>query len=276
MCRCFDLFRVVFFTCKFSPFLDLAGTPEKFTIKCIFGGKFEANHKNYVEGHVRYVDHCDVDEISLIEILSMFKECGELSENVELFYKLPSSKMEESLFPMACDADVMNMCNYLDSCRVMYVYSLNSQMSEESQNYVPAEWLDFNFLGDPNLAKHDNEETEQLLELEGILVDFSDPHDEDGVLDNVIEVDHYKEGDDNLSFHDDSSNVDSIDEDVTAVKKVRSNLKKNDDPDQNKPVNQTPLIFSDEGDVLEGEAEGEAKEEGGGETGERGLVCYLI
>ncbi|KAL1831853.1 hypothetical protein ACET3Z_001504 [Daucus carota] len=58
-------------------------------------------------------------------------------------------------------------------------------------------------------------------------------------LDNVIEVDHDKQGDDNVSFHDDSSIVDNTDE--------------------NRPLN-----FSDEGDVVEGQDAGEAREREGG------------
>ena len=83
-------------------------------------------------------------------------------------------------------------------------------------------------------------------------------------LDNVIEVDHDKQGDDNVSFHDDSSIVDNTDENVRAVQKVRAKLKKIDDPDQLKKVDQRPLNFSDEGDVVEGQDAGEAREREGG------------
>ena len=61
------------------------------------------------------------------------------------------------------------------------VYVLFEQPNESrAQNYVPAEWLDFDFLSDPQLTNHDKEETEQMLELKGICVDFCDPHDEIG------------------------------------------------------------------------------------------------
>lgn len=51
--------------------LGFAGNPDQFGINLHFGGYFEKNPKNYVDGQVRYVDICEVDELSIIEILNM-------------------------------------------------------------------------------------------------------------------------------------------------------------------------------------------------------------
>lgn len=49
---------------------------ELFTIKLFYDGEMEGNCKNYTGGLVAYVDFCDSDQISLLEINSMLKECG--------------------------------------------------------------------------------------------------------------------------------------------------------------------------------------------------------
>ena len=120
--------------------------------------------------------------------------------------------MDLELFPLQSDQDVTEMCNYIDSSRVIYVYCESYSMTQEAMNSIPSNWLNFDV--------HEKEQVEQLLELEGIMKDFSDPgEDVEEIIkkkQKEIEVTNV-EDDDHVSFHDDSSNIDSTDEDVAAV-----------------------------------------------------------
>ena len=111
-------------------YVDFVGDSDHFTIKCHLGGQFESNPKSYVDGQIRYVDMCDVDKMSIIEVFSMFNECGETGSFLELYYKQSSSDMDVPLFPLKSDADVGEMCNHLDSSRLMYVYCETNSNSQ--------------------------------------------------------------------------------------------------------------------------------------------------
>ncbi|KAL8109206.1 hypothetical protein AgCh_025338 [Apium graveolens] len=129
------------------------------------GGQFELNPRNYVGGQIRYVDNCDVDEMSFLEIGNMLTECG------------------ESTF--VCEVHL------------------------DDQVYV----------NDPRHIAYEKEEFEQLFELEGIYKDFSDHEDiVEPNFGNELVDDHSDHHSDGNSFHGDSSNMDSTDEDVTSFK----------------------------------------------------------
>lgn len=49
-----------------------------FSIKLLHGGHFEENLKQYSGGQFHYIDICDMDNMSIIELISMLKECGEI------------------------------------------------------------------------------------------------------------------------------------------------------------------------------------------------------
>ncbi|KAL1802690.1 hypothetical protein ACET3Z_031337 [Daucus carota] len=49
---------------------------EQFTIKLYLDGKFEENPKSYRGGSVHYIDFCEGDQTSLLELYSMIVSCG--------------------------------------------------------------------------------------------------------------------------------------------------------------------------------------------------------
>ena len=74
-----------------------------FTIKLFYGGVFRENPKRYVGGTFSYVDCCDVDKVSILEITAMLRECGVFGYS-QLYYKLPLTDFERGLY------DLSRMC----------------------------------------------------------------------------------------------------------------------------------------------------------------------
>ena len=98
------------------------GNTDLFTIKLHFGGNFEANPKSYVGGNCQYVDKCDADEMSLLELYSMLIDAGVDASFADLYYKVPKASMEDGIFSITSDSQVVEMCTHLDSTRLLYVY----------------------------------------------------------------------------------------------------------------------------------------------------------
>lgn len=89
------------------PFHSYAEYTDKFTLKFHYGGQFQLNPKSYTGRSIRYVDMCDVNEMSLLEIGNTIDECGETSYPYEVSYKLPSADFEIGLCPLASDDNVL-------------------------------------------------------------------------------------------------------------------------------------------------------------------------
>lgn len=96
----------------------LGGT-DLFTIKIHGGGHFDEGSCAYVGGGFRYVDNCDIDEMSILEL-----------------DKLPHI---EGVFTMIDkDGDVLTMCSKLDSKRLVHVYVVTCHI-EQTQTYCPSQ-----------------------------------------------------------------------------------------------------------------------------------------
>ncbi|KAF1001870.1 hypothetical protein AG4045_000374, partial [Apium graveolens] len=100
------------------------------------------------------------------------------------------------------------------ACKIIHVYAV-------SEAYIPSQvHLDDQvYVNDPRHIAYEKEEFEQLFELEGIYKDFSDHEDiVEPNFGNELVDDHSDHHSDGNSFHGDSSNMDSTDEDVTSFK----------------------------------------------------------
>lgn len=76
--------------CFVPPFVAYANCPDKFTLKFHHGDEFTVDPKTYIGGSVRYVDMCDVDVLSYLEICNMLNDLGEHGL-VSVSYKVPNS-----------------------------------------------------------------------------------------------------------------------------------------------------------------------------------------
>ncbi|KAL8109989.1 hypothetical protein AgCh_025919 [Apium graveolens] len=178
------------------------------------GGQFELNPRNYIGGQIRYVDNCDVDEMSFLEIGNMLTECGESTFICEVFYKVPNGDLESNLKPLSSDAHVLQMCDALDCSRIIHVYVV-------SEAYIPSQVHldDLVYVNDLRHIAYEKEELDQLFELEGIHKDFSDHEDiVEPNFGNELVDDHSDHHSDGNNFHGDNSNMDSTDEGVTSFK----------------------------------------------------------
>lgn len=196
--------------CVLPPFHAYADSPGKFSLKIHYGGQFELYPKTYVGGLIRYVDMCDEDEMGILEIGNMLEELGE-SGDFELSYKVPGSDFETGLFPLMSDVNVLQMCKALPPKKIMYVYEVRPNVP--TQEYLPSQQYDLSFFEDPTLVEFEKEQHNQMNK------EFTDvehevvPPQDDSVLQEELD-----DGSDIVSFHGDSSNMDSTDDDVTTFK----------------------------------------------------------
>lgn len=199
----------------------VSGNRDLFTIKLHFGGHFSSNPKAYIGGEIRYVDKCDGDELSLLEVFSMLTDCGVNVGMCELFYKLPNSIMDFGLFPLNSDIHVVEMCKVVEDSRLIYVYCETGVETQASQ--FPYTECDYYVEPTPN-RESERKMLEDVFDLEGIPVDM---YDIDQLLDKPIidEIQVEISDHDNASFHEDSSNIDSTDEDVRSHQKSKNDKK---------------------------------------------------
>lgn len=205
-----------------------------FTIKIHGGGHLDAAYGTYVGGGYRYVDNCDADEISILELDNMLEEAFGSLGYTEICYKLPH--IEGVCTKVDKDVDLLAMYSKLGSNRLVYVYAvtLHIGQTQQIQEFRPSH-VNYDYFESMN--PYEREELEQLLLLENMQGDFGDVHDfvnmnehangnvNEHVNENVEPqvISDGKQG----SFHDDSSNMDSTDDEVCAVREKRRNVKKN-------------------------------------------------
>ena len=194
-----------------------ADKPDKFTLKFHFDGNLDVHRKTYVGGSIKYVDMCDVDEMSYLEIGNMYTECGGTGYVSEVWYKLPNAEFESGMCPLSSDAHVLELCNSLPPNRVMYVY-VHSEILL-TQDYLPSQQYDLSFIDDPLNNAYDKEVIDQLLHLEGLHNGMDDVQADEVVVEKDNDVgEQVVDHSDAISFHGDSSNMDSTDDDVSALK----------------------------------------------------------
>lgn len=91
----------------------LLAEPDDFTLKIFHGGKMTDEPRTYVGGDIDYIDFCNADQISLIEIFSMLKEIEVEGGFHVLWYKLPGTNFDKGLFPIDRDAELLTMCELI-------------------------------------------------------------------------------------------------------------------------------------------------------------------
>lgn len=187
---------------------------ELFTIKMFFNGDFEENPKRYSGGRVVYVDFCDSDMISLLEINTMLVDCGSRGGCYSLWYKLPGTTMEKGLFELETDDDLMLMCTLLDTKnraktnRYVEVYVTKIEPLGVDKNDRLGSQEEIQMLNPfPESTQNEIDEEQELRDLEGLYKDFSDPDDSEEYVMNENDSD-------DESFHSDASNKDDSDDDL--------------------------------------------------------------
>ena len=169
----------------------------------------------YVGGTYRYVDSVDVDEISMFELGSMLEEGFGHLGYCDFYYKMPNV---DGLCLITKDADVVNMCAKIDPSRMVYMYAVTVSIGE-TQDFYPSQQTNLQFLDIPNLDGMNDDEIDDML-----LERIAQPYDrsvlkaiDSGHVEKTMEAEIISDGEEG-SFHEDSSNIDSTDEEVSAVK----------------------------------------------------------
>ncbi|GAA0165462.1 hypothetical protein LIER_39986 [Lithospermum erythrorhizon] len=83
-------------------------------------GRFVNNFKNYEVGTITYINHCNSDEMSLVELGNMTKEIGIIG-CFGYFHYVSSGELKQ----LVCDNDAYVMSNYVDSGRIIDVFVKN-------------------------------------------------------------------------------------------------------------------------------------------------------
>lgn len=78
----------------------------------------------YVGGSVGFVDYCDSDELSVIELCSMVGEFGQTFSAINFYIRV------NGFIKLQTDSDVMTLHTLLDKDRVVKVYSVEEKLSE--------------------------------------------------------------------------------------------------------------------------------------------------
>nr|XP_017247223.1 PREDICTED: uncharacterized protein LOC108218678 isoform X3 [Daucus carota subsp. sativus] len=78
--------------------------------------------RTYVGGDIDYIDFCNADQISLIEIFSMLKEIEVEGGFHVLWYKLPGTNFDKGLFPIDRDAELLTMCELIPPSKFIEIY----------------------------------------------------------------------------------------------------------------------------------------------------------
>ncbi|GJR65687.1 putative reverse transcriptase domain-containing protein [Tanacetum coccineum] len=67
----------------------------------------------YIGGNSNWFDDVDADTFSTIEVQTMVKDLGYIHTDLMLYYKIPKLPLHNGLKSLACDKDVMEMCQYV-------------------------------------------------------------------------------------------------------------------------------------------------------------------
>ncbi|KAK1396403.1 hypothetical protein POM88_006266 [Heracleum sosnowskyi] len=163
-----------------------------FSIKIHGGGEFNASSGGYVGGTYRYVDNCDVDEMSFLEVATMLEEAFGHLGYCEFSYKLPNV---DGLNSIRTDNDVLVMCTKLDLSRLVYVYAVTVNV-EYTQEFQPSQQASLEYLDIPNVDGLDDEEIDVML-LENLVQQY----------DRVEEVENDAVVNDQAEKNDQASNA---------------------------------------------------------------------
>ncbi|KAK1353265.1 hypothetical protein POM88_052400 [Heracleum sosnowskyi] len=137
--------------------------------------------------------------MSFLEVATMLEEAFGHLGYCEFSYKLPNV---DGLNSISTDNDVLVMCTKLDLSRLVYVYAVTVNV-EYTQEFQPSQQASLEYLDIPNVDGLDDEEIDVML-----LENLAQQYDRVEEVEIEAVVSDVEEG----SFHDDSSNVDSTDD----------------------------------------------------------------
>ncbi|GJZ55318.1 transposase, MuDR [Tanacetum coccineum] len=100
--------------------------PTAFTLKINHGGQLTCPpNVRYIGGKSNWFDDVDADTFSTIKVQTMVKDLGYIHTDLMLYYKIPKLPLHNGLKSLACDKDVMEMCQYVSQCKLMEVFVIH-------------------------------------------------------------------------------------------------------------------------------------------------------
>ncbi|GKA02078.1 hypothetical protein Tco_0674743 [Tanacetum coccineum] len=95
-----------------------------FTIQCHYYGRFnDAPKKEYIEGHICFVDMIDREDFKDDILNSIMQSLGyEIDDEVLFYYKIPLKSLDIGLKPFVSESDYRSFLTYVQKHKVMHVY----------------------------------------------------------------------------------------------------------------------------------------------------------
>ncbi|KAK1371369.1 hypothetical protein POM88_037461 [Heracleum sosnowskyi] len=170
-----------------------------FTIKLEHGGEFDEKFESYVDGDTKYFDMCSLNNFHLMDLHSMCKELGIGEGSYDLWYCIPGRALDvEFVIPIDEEEDVASMLDMLVYSNCLSLYTTAKDVEG---------MYDFSYT--------QYEEDERVARV-------SEMYDECEKKTEVVEEEGKEE--DEVSFHGDSSNMDSSESEAEITPKKRRNI----------------------------------------------------
>lgn len=144
-----------------------------------------------------YFDMCSQSELSMFELEAMLSELGIQKGTFDLYMHIPDSELPDALLPITVDGDVDMMLELVAYSRLQVIYCCPGGYGGD------IDYNDFSF-------------TQMLLDEKEVRIDdIREEIEERTILGNDSEGEREDDVDE-ASFHGDSSNLDSSENEVTA------------------------------------------------------------
>ena len=179
-----------------------------FTIKLYHGGEFDEKFEKYTDGEFKYFDMCSPKDFKLFDLRSMCEEIGIGEGCYDLWFKIPHQPLSaEMLLPLDSEKDVGVMVDLLIYSNCMEVYTSAKDQGEDDM-------FDFSF------TQYAEDERERRV---GEMYD--ELEEGEGEAENEGEGEAANEElEDDVSFHGDSSNLDSSESEVEPPPKKKRRI----------------------------------------------------
>ncbi|KAK1356623.1 hypothetical protein POM88_049879 [Heracleum sosnowskyi] len=170
-----------------------------FTIKLAHGGEFDEKFESYVDGDTQYFDMCSLNNFHLMDLHSMCKELGIDEGSYDLWYCIHGRDLDvELVIPIDEEEDVASMLDMLVYTNCLSLYTTAKDVEG---------MYDFSYTR--------YEEDERVARV-------SEMYDE--CEKKTEDVDEEGKEEDKVSFHGDSSNMDSSECEAEITPKKRRNF----------------------------------------------------
>lgn len=96
-----------------------------FTLKLYYEGQWwiERVYRHFKGGKWRYVDYCDKDRISVLDISEMLEELKLFEVSILYCYLEPTGDFKTGLRLVTCDNDILSMCSWVPRLKVIEFYA---------------------------------------------------------------------------------------------------------------------------------------------------------